>query len=159
MDQAVLLKLDSLRELSLMPKERAELASAQERLRIIVVHPLECVRELALFMTKELSSFLDLVINRLDRQEDLSYVSELWEYVDVIESICDRRTTTECEDNITGPASSDYQFVERRKKGSPSNHVTSCPARQPEVESEPITIIIGKEVDLAGLDDRLEWPG
>ena len=159
MDQAVLLKLDSLRELSPIPKERAELASAQERLQIIVVHPLECVRELALFMTKELSSFLDLVINRLERQEDFSYALELWEYVNVIESICDRRTTTECEDYTTAPASPDYQVVERRKKGSPSNHLNPYLAKQPEVESEPITITIGKEADLAGLDDRLEWPG
>jgi hypothetical protein len=157
----VIFKLDSLRVLPLILDERKELDWAQERLQRGVPHSLECIREQKLFLMKELSSFLDLVINErvVEPQGDFSYTWELWEYVDALE-ICDRQTT-EYKDTITNPSPRDYQLVERRRKRLPISMEEDTyfeAERRSRVVTER-TVVIGSVANLDGIDDVLEWPG
>jgi hypothetical protein len=98
----IMFKLDSLRLLPLILEERKELDWAQERLRKDIPHPLECIRESKLFLMKELSSFLDLVISErvVEPQGEFSYTWELWEYVDAIE-LCDQPQSTRISPRIS----------------------------------------------------------
>lgn len=84
---------------------------------------------------KELSSFLDLVINErvIEPQGDFCYTWKLWEYVDAIET-CDRKVT-ECGWR------KDTYFDAGRRCGEEAGR----------------TITIGSVAKLDGLDDVLNW--
>lgn len=156
----IMFKLDSLRLLPLILEERKELDWAQDRLRNNISYPLECIGKSKLFLMKELSSFLDLVINErvVEPQGDYSYTWELWEYVDAIE-LCDRRTT-EYEDITTDLSPRDYQLVERRRKRTVSKKEDTYfeTERQFGVETER-TVVIGSAANLINIDNVLNWPG
>lgn len=157
----IMLKLDSLRLLPVIPDERKDLERARDKLQSIVPHPVGRVREQMKFLIKEMSSFLDLFIKErvLEPKGDLFYMSELWEYVDAIATVCDRRTTSH-DDLTTDPRFKDYRPVERRRKRMPKAENTNFEVeRRSETSENEVTVVIGSEANLDGIDELLDWPG
>jgi hypothetical protein len=158
----VMVKLDSLLALPLILDERTSLRKAQKALKSTLSHPLQIAREPRRLLIHGLSAFLDLVINgrELEPQGDSSFTWELWEYVDAIESTCDRQTTR-YEDITTNPSLRDYQPVERRRKRTPLSKGENTyfgVERRSGTESE-MTVVIGSAANLDGIDEVLDWSG
>ncbi len=155
----VMKKLKSLLVLSL-PDDRTSLRKAQKALQSTLSHPLETAREPKRILIHDLSAFLDLVIKERESQRDFSFTAELWEYVNAIESTCNRQTT-KYEDTTTNPSLGDYQPVERRRKRTPLPKEENAYfeiERRSGTESE-MTIVIGSAAKFDGIDEVLDWPG
>lgn len=156
-----MVKLDNLLALPLILDERTSLREAQKALKSTSSHALKTAREPRRLLIHGLSAFLELVINECESepQGDFSFTWELWEYVDAIESTCDRQTTK--YEDITNPSLRDYQPVQRRRKRTPSPKEENTYfeiEKQSGTKSE-MTVVIGSAANFDGIDEVLDWPG